>query len=194
MIRFIVPRIALRDLPPMLAAALAGALLAGIYGILHDQWTYSISAEYFTNMKFQQFHYADFGLGDRAFAGIVGFLGTWWVGLVFAWFLARRLIPGQPLGRAFRQIGMGFLLVLTAAVLSAALGYAFGLWLGPEADYSRWAEPLNRFHITGAWAFMRVAYIHWASYLGGLAGFLAALVVIRPSDSSGNLKIGRGGV
>ena len=34
---------------------LASILIAGIYGILHDQITYTISYEYFTLFKFEQF-------------------------------------------------------------------------------------------------------------------------------------------
>ena len=34
-------------------------LLAGIYGMLHDQVTYSISPEYFTVFKFEQFGFQD---------------------------------------------------------------------------------------------------------------------------------------
>ena len=41
---------------------LRGALIAGLYGVLHDQLTYSISAEYFSDFKFYQFSYLDVGL------------------------------------------------------------------------------------------------------------------------------------
>ena len=88
----------------MFGVAVVGAIVAGIYGVLHDQLTYSISPEYFTNLKFKQFHYADFGLGDRVFVSCIGFLATWWVGLIIARFLARRFIPDQPRVIAYRKI------------------------------------------------------------------------------------------
>ena len=43
-----------------------GAVLAGCYGALHDQISYTISPEYFTKVKFEQFRYADFGCGNRS--------------------------------------------------------------------------------------------------------------------------------
>ena len=46
----------------MLGYAVIGALIAGLYGVVHDQITYSMSPEYFTRLKFFQFRYADFGL------------------------------------------------------------------------------------------------------------------------------------
>jgi hypothetical protein len=44
----------------MFGLAVMGALIAGAYGILHDQISYTISPEYFTKLKFEQFHYANF--------------------------------------------------------------------------------------------------------------------------------------
>jgi hypothetical protein len=49
------PQFRLSLLPSMLGYALLGALVAGIYGIVHDQFTYSISPEYFTRLKFFSF-------------------------------------------------------------------------------------------------------------------------------------------
>ncbi len=180
MLKYIFPRIALADLRPMLVVALLGALVAGAYGIAHDQITYAISPEYFTKLKFQQFHYADFGLDNRIFVAVIGFLATSWVGFVAAWFLARRLLPHQPRTDAFRQIGRGFLCVLAFGFGSGLIAYAYGLWRGPDADYSSWLWAFQQFQIHDHWAFVRVAYIHNAGYGGGLIGLLVALAMIRP--------------
>lgn len=164
----------------MILLSLAGALIAGMYGVLHDQITFTISSEYFTHFKFYQFQYADFGLPERVLTAEIGFLATWWVGFFGVWFLARRLMPGQSRQRAFKQIVFGFVVMGLAAILSGVLGYAYGLACGPHADYSRWDLMLSRLQIEQPWAFIRVAYIHNASYLGGLAGFFGALFFIRP--------------
>lgn len=123
MLRFLIPRIALRDLPPMLGVSVCGALVAGVYGILHDQVTFTISPEYFTKFKFEQFHWADRGLSERVFVGEIGFLATWWVGFFSGWFLARRLIPCQPRLVAYRQILVGLAIIVACAMLSASMGY-----------------------------------------------------------------------
>ena len=181
MLRFVIPRIALRDLPPMIAAAVCGAMVAGVYGILHDQITYTISPEYFSKFKFDQFRYAEIGLPDRVFVAEIGFLATWWVGFFSAWFLARRLIPGQPKRRALRQILIGFVIVLVCALLSAMIGFGYGLWRGPDTDYSFWEPLLDDLGIRHKWSFMRVAYVHNAGYLGGLVGLIVALAFVRPN-------------
>ena len=89
------PRIPLADLSAVLGFTVLGALLAGGYGVIHDQITFTIVPEYFHNFKFYQFSYADLGLGDRVFVGCVGFLATWWVGLIVGWILSRRCRPNQ---------------------------------------------------------------------------------------------------
>lgn len=181
--RYLVPAIAWTDLFPMFGVALCGAGLGGVYGVLHDQLTYSISPEYFTKLKFDQFHYANFGLGDRLFAGTIGFLATWWVGFIAAWFLARRCLPNQPRPRAYRQIRCGFLIVFTSGLLGGLIGFGYGLWRGPAADYSSWAWAQEELGVLDLWSFVRVAYIHNGGYLGCVLGLIAALLVLRKSPS-----------
>lgn len=146
--------------------------------------TFSISPEYFTKLKFDQFRYADFGFGDQAFAGTIGFLASWWGGGLAAWFLARCIVPGQPTGHAVRQVLQGFLCVFVLTFLCGAVAYFAGLTRGANADYSSWGHMLQALGIQGEWAFIRVAYIHSGSYLGGLLGLLSALIIIRPKDAS----------
>lgn len=179
-LKYLIPQIALTDLPSMFGVAFIGALLAGTYGVVHDQFTYGISPEYFTKLKFVQFHYADFGLGERAFVATIGFLATWWVGFAAAWFLARQLVPRQPRARAYRQIRQGMLCIFAIGFSSALIGYALGLWRGPDADYSSWTLAFQQLEIEDTWSFVRVAYIHNAGYMGGLIGLIVALVAIRP--------------
>lgn len=183
MLRYLVPRVAWGDLPLMFGMAFLGALIAGVYGILHNQITYSIGPEYFTKLKFDQFHYVDFGFGERVFVSCIGFLATWWVGFVIAWFLSRRLIPQQPRATAYRGILRGFVIVVACGILAGVGGFLYGIWRGPESDYSAWLPFLWQLQVTDTWAFVRVAYIHNASYLGGLVGCIIALFVIRPDPA-----------
>ena len=182
MLKYLVPRIALADLPPLFGMAFFGALIAGVYGILHDHITYSIGPEYFTKLKFDQFRYADFGFGERVFVSCIGFLATWWVGFIIAWFFSRRWIPNQPRSLAYLAILKGFAIVFACGLLAGICGYYYGIWRGRDSDYSAWLPIIRRLQITDTWAFVRVAYIHNASYLGALVGFIIALIAIRPKN------------
>ena len=97
------PKLRVAWLPDTLGLSVVGALFAGLYGIPHDQVTYSISSDYFTDLKFAQFHYANFGLPRRIFVAEIGFLATWWVGFFAAWFIARLTIPSFPRSRPHRS-------------------------------------------------------------------------------------------
>lgn len=181
--KYLIPQIAWADVPIMLGLGAVGSIVAGSYGIVHDQITYTISPEYFTKYKFAQFHYADFGWPERVFVGTIGFLATWWVGFVAGWFLARRLIPNQPRPRAFRQIRNGIICILSMGFLFGLIGFGYGVSCGPDADYASSEEILRRLGVTEVYAFMRVAYIHNAGYLGGLVGLIVALAGIRPEQT-----------
>ena len=175
------PQFRLSLLPSMLGYALLGALVAGIYGIAHDQFTYSISPEYFTRLKFFQFHYADLGLPPRFFVAEIGFLATWWVGLIAGWFLARVALPAFPPVQARSHIFRRFATIGACAFVASLLGYGLGLLLGTNSDFSRWQGFASQRGIVDLRSFVRVAYIHNASYLGGLIGLIIALLHLRRS-------------
>ncbi len=178
--RLFIPQIALKDLKVMLAVSVIGAILSGTYGVLHDQVTYTISPEYFTKMKFEQFHYADFGLPDRVFVAEIGFLATWWIGLFSGWLFARRLIPGNSRLPARRKLLTAFTTVLICAILAGCLGFVYGILNDPKDILPSWREGMERLKIVDDRSFIQVAYIHNASYLGGIGGMILALICVRP--------------
>ena len=183
MLKYLVPRIPLSDIPALLRFTFLGALIAGCYGVVHDQITYSIGPEYFHNFKFQQFANADLGLGTRVYVATIGFLATWWVGAIVGWILARRLLPNQPRQVARQQIMQGFAVVFATGIAAGIGGFAYGFWRGPDADYSAWQATLQQYHVIDQWKFMRVGYIHNASYLGGLIGLILTFFILRPARS-----------
>ncbi len=183
-LKYLIPHVRLADLPAMLGVAFVGALLAAIYGIAHDQLTYTISPEYFTHFKFQQFAYADFGWPDRWFVVVIGALATWWVGGIAAWFLARWSMPGRVRNEACRLIAWGFLCIFACALVFGIAGYGYGVWRGSGGDYSAWEPSLRARGISDTWGFVRVAYVHNAGYAGALVGLIAGVVLVRPGAGS----------
>src|ERR1043166_5934952 len=157
----------------MLGYALLGALLAGTYGVVHDQVTYSISAEYFTRLKFSQFQRADFGFPPRVFVAEIGFFATW--------FIARITVPSFPPAVAFRHTARGFAIILACALASSAVGYVLGVLHG--SDYSTWETLASTLQISDVPAFVRVAYVHNAAYLGAVLGLIVAIVYLRKLKS-----------
>ncbi len=170
------PKFNWRLLPRMLGIVLVGALISGSYGILHDQFTYSISEEYFTKLKFEQFDYADFGFPMRVLVGEIGFLATWWVGFFAGWFLARIAVPVWPGGIAWRKCLLGFLIIFGAALGAAMIGYGMGIF--HDGDYSFWQDLCDERGVVDVPSFARVGMIHNASYIGGLVGLIGSIGVL----------------
>jgi len=64
-------------------------------------------------------------------------------------------------------------LAFAAAIVAFVLGLLHG------ADYSAWESLGSRLGILDLPSFVRVAYIHNASYVGGLIGLVAAIIWLR---------------
>jgi hypothetical protein len=171
------PEISLSLLPRILVCAAVGAIIAGCYGIIHDQITYNIGEEYFTKLKFKQFSYADFGFPRRVFVSEIGFLATWWVGLFGGWFIGRVAIPRLTGEELVRRCRNAFAIMFAFAALGTSCGYLLGLMHGP--DYSGWQPIAFQLGVEDVRNFVRVAYIHNCSYVGGLVGLVAAIIYVR---------------
>lgn len=172
------PRIAHRDLRVMLAWALVGGCIGGLYGIIHDQLTFSLSPEYFTRFKFRQFAWADFGQAPRIFAGTVGFFAAGSVGAGAAWFLARLAAPFTPSDTIVRAlVPMG--IVAAGGTAGGAVGFLLGCTRRANPDLSNWEPVLAAFDVVDGPGFVHVAYVHNAGYIGALAGLLVVAFVVR---------------
>lgn len=165
---------------------LIAIFLGGIFGIIHDQLTYTISNEYYTKFKFIQFGVLQWCSGvnvgnlmhpeididqPRIGVSIVGFLATWWIGLFIGVFLA---IAGfvhrngkEMLIATLRAFG----LTMGIAFLTGIIGLFYGKWvLVPNPP--NWFLPE---HLEDKEAFIMVGSMHNFSYLGGLIGLILGI-------------------
>jgi len=172
----------------MLGFAVIGAFIAGGYGILHDQITYSISPEYFTKLKFHQFQNTDFGFPVRVRVAEIGFLATWWVGFFSAWFLARIAVPAWPEKIARRKVLAGVSIILAFALSSGLAGGWLGSLRRSNPDFSAWQSYAVLLGVNDLPAFVQVAYIHNAGYIGGLLGLVAALVFLNRKNRKRGMR------
>jgi hypothetical protein len=150
-------------------------LLAGLYGVVHDQLTYSISSEYFTKFKYEQFGFepAWFG-GHRPTVAVIGFLATWWVGLfigVVFGLLGLLLVPKAILvNTLWRAVRLAF----STTIAAGLAGYFYGRFYLAQTGVT-WYLPEDLQHPAD---FITVGAIHNFGYCGGLLGLLGGVVYI----------------
>lgn len=170
----------------LLVWMVAACVIAGGYGAVHNQVSYTVSPDYFHAFKFRQFRIAE-PWRNRLGAAAVGWRAAWWMGLLIGPALvitAHRVTGGQP---PRRLMAGGILAVLATTLLVGAAGLAVGfatvdgaslrgLWIPAEA-----ADPV---------AFTRAGILHDASYLGGGLGVIAGCgyVVWRGRRHAGNVE------
>jgi len=184
MLKYIVPSFEKDFFMTMLKISFITSLFAGLYGVIHDQITFTISNEYFVKLKYWQFHYINFSGNDRIKVSVIGFLATWCVGLFLGWFFARWFLPHCPMTIARKKIIRSVSIVFIVSVLTAIGGGGLAFLQRESADYSNWVNITNTYDIENIWAFVNVAYIHNCSYLGALLGFLIALVLVKRKKGS----------
>jgi LPXTG-motif cell wall-anchored protein len=163
----------------LIAIIVTGCLVAGLYGIIHDQFTFTISPEYYTKFKFDQF-----GLGYegsdplRLRVCIVGFFATWWMGIPIATILG--LVGFQSnKGVMFTTAIRAFVVTMGIAFATGLLGLCWGfIYLAnqPRQNFQHWFIPDN---LVDYRSFIAVGSMHNASYLGGVLGLAGGIVYVR---------------
>lgn len=187
--KLLIPKFSLREFLEMMKLALLAAGLGGVYGIFHDQVTYSISPEYFTRLKYEQFdwllQYLSW-LPERAKVGCIGFLAVGSVGLGIGWFTARASLLGN--GWAETRHTLFELLALSGfcSMLGGLLGWCYAKHQIATESYQFWIDCFSGYGIEDIPAFLQVAQIHAGGYLGGVVGgLLFGLLKWRQRESRG---------
>ena len=153
---------------------LLSILVAGLYGVVHNQISYTVSPEYFTKFKFEQLHLLNSPLPERVRASIVGFLAAWWMGVPIGLLVG----AGGFIHRGHRRmvrISLWSMLVTVGFTLLFGLGGLVYGWFQTRhinlAAYDDWFIPDNVVHLR---RFLCAGYMHNSSYLGGTVAILVA--------------------
>jgi hypothetical protein len=148
------------------------SFMAGIYGILHDQLSYSLSAEYFTQYKFQMYQVSpiEFG-GDRMAVTVTGFRASWWLGLIIGTGIGFTACIFDGLQQMKQYILLAVLIVLLTTIIMGIAGYLYGEIVEVQQDLDR---RLVR-HLVKPVEYIVVGSIQQRSYFGALLGLLLAI-------------------
>lgn len=155
----------------LLLTIIISILLAGFYGAIHDQVTFSISSEYFTVFKFDQFGFLEWGnKNPRMTTALIGVLATWWVGLYIGIFHGLVGLIHKDYKLMFKYVMNSIFITLGVTILFGFIGFLIGKF--DNEVYSNCCFP---YQIEDGKSFMIVGSIHNYSYTGGEIGALIGI-------------------
>lgn len=153
-------------------------LFAGIYGALHNQISYTVSPEYFHKFKFIQFDIAN-PFQNRMGASIVGFLASWWMGILISAVLIAftRRSPVAP-RRYVMALLQSYAVVAFTALFVGLVALVFSFYIVTDSD-ARAIEIYTFRPVLDSVAFLRAGTMHNFSYLGGVVGIFTGAAFLR---------------
>lgn len=158
----------MKKLINFLLIIITSIFIAGIYGVIHDQITYTISNEYYTLFKFEQFGINELEISNhRTNAGIIGFLATWWVGLILGIIYAviSLFLNSKKVLKVSLQ---AILLNIIVVIFFGIVGFLYGTMF-LNAETLNWYIPESTKNVQD---FVNVGSIHNFGYLGGVVGLI----------------------
>ena len=113
-----------------LVAAMA-SVIAGLYGVINDQITFSISSEYYTKYRFLQYNLVQVE-GDsriiypRILVVLVTFLSTWWFPLISGLIIIIFNLIQNTWKMLLKTSVLAMLISILITVFSAIIGFILG--------------------------------------------------------------------
>ena len=166
----------------LLLIIIISIFIGAIYGILHDQFTYSISPEYYTKFKFSQFGLTENGATEqnpRLMAAIVGIMSTWWMGLIIGAILGLVALIHKN-WETMLKVAIKAIFITIAIAFSVGL---IGLLYGYISSENQSEPSMMYYHyiigiVTDVNSFEMVGSMHNFSYIGGILGMITGTLYI----------------
>jgi hypothetical protein len=152
-----------------IALLILAPVLASLYGFLHDQITYTISEEFFTKFRFQNYNMPEVW-HPRARAGMIGIMNAWKVGIPFGIILTF-------VGRIHQNTRKLLFYTTYAYILTFTMSFVFSMIsmyisATPDLAIAQQQMPAN---ITDPAAFQRVVQMNNFGYVGGIIGMILGI-------------------
>jgi len=144
-------------------------IIASLFAVLHNQFTYTISGEFFTEVLFERFGFVEYGRNNpRLTASIIGVWSVWWIGFYAGLIFGIIGLFSSNAKEMTKNISSAILIMLIATILAGLLGLCYGFLdlskLEPRCCFPIQIENLRNF--------IAVVEMHNFSYVGGAIGAL----------------------
>lgn len=149
------------------------SIIAAIYGIVHNQFTYTISDEFFTKFMFEKFGFVEYGQETpRLTASIIGVLSCWWIGLILGFIFTCVGLFNKTPSNMIKSIYSTVLVTFGIVILIGLIGFVYG-FSGLSSLNSSCCFPLQ---IDNVKSFIAISSMHTFSYIGVIVGAFVGLL------------------
>ena len=160
-------------------------IFASIFGVIHNQISYSISPEFFQNFLFGNFGTNEWNINNyRIEASIVGILGSYWVGFILGiiYLIIFLFINTQ---NNFKYIFKALIINLLFSLIGSVLGYLIAYFFVSIENSGVWMD----FGTNNPKNYIEAVYMHEGSYYGGIVGLLFGIIyLVLQNNKYKNLK------
>lgn len=148
-------------------------IIACIFGVVHNQISFTVSNEFFEDFLFGNFGVNQWGIeSKRTQASIVGILGTYWLGLILGTVYAIIFLFLKT-SNNFKHTIKAILINLGIAAIGSFICYLIALFFPLEKspvfiDFGT-QNPKN---------YLEAAFMHEGSYIGGMIGLIVGILFL----------------
>lgn len=158
---------------------LIACLLAGLFGTIHNQVSYTISPDYFHGFKFHQFRIPP-TYQNRIGAAIVGWLASWWMGIPLGLILSLVGLCHERWQRSVQHFFHSTEVMFAVTAAFSLLGIVVGLVIAAatpiqELVFAVLPDDINTWQIHSPYWFCVAGTMHDFSYLGGVIALFVGI-------------------
>lgn len=146
-------------------------IITGLYGVVHNQISFTISPEYFTEFKFEQFRIAP-AIPYRLGASFVGWSASWWMGVPLGIILGLLGLIQTGWKHMLKAYFKSLPYAISAVLLTGICGLIYGKMFLIDQDLN-WVFPEK---LIDRESFIAVGTMHNFSYIGGITGLIAGVI------------------
>lgn len=166
----------MRKLIVLILFVLFAIVAAGVFGVIHDQISYSIAPEYFTRFKFHQFRLLDSSVPERLRVAQVGFLASWWMGIPLGVMSGLAALVHKTPQKMQSSLAWSLPLMMGVVLMFSLVGLAYGFYQTENIEWSRYSSWYIPSGLQNQRQYLCVGYMHNAAYIGGAVAIPVAWV------------------
>ncbi|MDM1139977.1 hypothetical protein [Empedobacter sp. R132-2] len=160
-------------------------IIASLFGAILNQFSYSVSSEFFTNFLFGNFGTNEWNFkNERLEASIVGIIGSYWVGLILGIIYAIIFLFMRTENN-LKNIKNAILINIGFSILGSLIAYLIAKIF---VDYKN-SGVFMEFGTQNPQNYLEAAFMNTGSYFGGIAGIVAGIIyLLKKSQKTENQK------